>query len=428
MEIRLPYGRGTVPLNIKRDKIAGILQSRLADQTAPVPAGVLVKRAVNQPVAGPDLSTLAQNRKKVVIITSDHTRPLPSRETLPPLLEAVRRGNPTAEITILIATGFHRPPTPRELENSLGQEICREENIVVHRAEEKKQLVPLGPLPSGQVLEINRLAVEADLLLAEGFIEPHFFAGFSGGGKSVLPGIAGASSILGNHCARFIAHPRARAGQIQGNPVQEDIQAGASLAGLEFISNVALNSRKEVVVAFAGEFQSAHREGCSFVAEHSRAKACPASTVITTNGGYPLDQNIYQAVKGMSAAEKTCKKGGTIIALARCADGHGSEDFYRALRESSSPAVLWEEICRRPDGNTRPDQWEAQILARILKEFRVIMVSGAPREMVNNMHMEWAFSLEEALDLVEKEDRITIIPDGVGVIIDGTDQRVPGGS
>jgi len=186
---------------------------------------------------------------------------------------------------------------------------------------------------------------------------------------------------------------------------------------LDFILNVALNARKQVIAAFAGEPEAAHEKGCRYVGEMTRVKTSPGDIVITTNGGYPLDQNIYQSVKGMTAAEAACKEGGTIIALARCSDGHGSEDFFRSLAGASSPKKLWDEICSRPVEKTFPDQWQAQILARILKKFRVIMVTGASQGVVENIHMEWAPSLGEALEMVDSRGKINVIPDGVGVIV-----------
>jgi len=418
MEIRLPYGKEELNIELPGERIKGILSTPLGEQKPRGGECELVEMALDSPVRGLPLSQLAQGKGKVVIITSDHTRPLPSKVTLPPILKAVRRGNPQAEITILMATGYHRAPTREELEDKLGQEITGKERILIHSAREKEQMEVVGRLPSGQELELNSAALEADLLLAEGFIEPHLFAGFSGGGKSILPGIAGQASIFGNHCAEFIAHPRARTGILTGNPVQEDIRAAARLAGLDFILNVALNSTHQVIGAFAGEPEAAHNKGCEYVDSLTRVKSSPAEIVITTNGGYPLDQNIYQAVKGMTAAEAACQEGGTIIALSRCIDGHGSEAFFKELVKSASPEKAWEEICNRSREETRPDQWQAQILARILGRCRVIMVTGAPRHMVESMHMEWAPSVEEALKMIDSGGQITVIPDGVGVIVD----------
>ena len=282
-------------------------------------------------------------------------------------------------------------------------------------------MLKLGTLPSGGELIINKLAMEADLLIAEGFIEPHFFAGFSGGRKSILTGIVSAKTVLANHCGEFIAHNRARTGILQGNPIHEDMIDAAAKAELAFILNVVLDAEKKVINAFAGDRDKAHERGCQFVSNLAGVERKPADIVITTNGGYPLDQNIYQAVKGMTAAESTCKQGGVIIIAAECSDGHGGEAFYQTFKQAATVQEVMDDILARGRNDTLPDQWESQILARILLKFEVIMVTAAPRRMVEDMHMKWAANMEEALELAEgivgKGATITVIPDGVSVIV-----------
>jgi len=284
-------------------------------------------------------------------------------------------------------------------------------------------MVNLGKLPSGGDMLLNKTAVNADLLIAEGFIEPHFFAGFSGGRKSVLPGVASKTTVLANHCSEFIDHPRARTGMLEGNPMHEDMLYAAKKAGLAFILNVVINEDKNVINAFAGHREKAHLKGTEFVSELAGVKSKPADIVITTNGGYPLDQNIYQSVKGMTAAEATCKEGGVIIIAAECSDGHGGEEFYKTFKEAKKVEDIMEDILARGRKETIPDQWESQILARILLKFEVIMVTDAPQEMVEDMHMHWASDLESALSLAEgllddEEASITAIPDGVSVVVE----------
>jgi nickel-dependent lactate racemase len=282
----------------------------------------------------------------------------------------------------------------------------------------------LGKLPSGGELIINRTAVEADLLVAEGFIEPHFFAGFSGGRKSVLPGIASRETVLRNHNAAFIASPFARAGSVDDNPLHIDMLYAARTARLAFICNVVINSQKEVIYAVSGDMDLAHRTGQDFLGGLCRVDAAPADIVIATNGGYPLDQNIYQAVKGMTAAEATVKKGGVIIMLAKSNDGHGGEEFYKTFAEEKNLARMTETFLRTPKNKTRVDQWESQILCRILQHARVIYLSDAPDEMVREFQMIPAHSLEEAVQKAEDllhnpQAEITAIPDGIAVIVTG---------
>ncbi len=420
--VEFPYGKETMTVNIPEERLRGVLVSGLHGYKAEKDGAALVADALKNPIGSPGLAVLATNKTKVVIIASDHTRPVPSRVIIPPMLEEIRRGNPAADITILIATGCHRDTTRTELEAKIGPEIVENEKIVVHDCTDTENLVEIGTLPSGGTLSINRLAAEADLLISEGFIEPHFFAGFSGGRKSVLPGIASRTAVLANHCAEFIAHPAARTGVLQDNPIHWDMLWAAKKAGLAFIVNVVINEGKEAIYAVAGDVEEAHAEGCAFLQSLCRVRPQMADIVISTNGGYPLDQNIYQAVKGMTAAEATVNPGGVIIMLAKSADGHGGEQFFRQLADEPDISKTMALFLSRGRNETVPDQWQTQIFLRILERATVIYISDAPDEMVEKMHMRPAHSVEEALRLAEeilgnKNAGITAIPDGVSVMV-----------
>jgi nickel-dependent lactate racemase len=282
--------------------------------------------------------------------------------------------------------------------------------------------VKVGILPSGGELYINRLAYEADLLVSEGFIEPHFFAGYSGGRKSVLPGVAARESVLANHCSEFIAHDRARTGVLEGNPIHADMLWAAKAAGLAYIVNVVINESKEAIYAVAGDVEKAHLAGCEFLSGLCQVSPAYADIVISTNGGYPLDQNIYQAVKGMTAAEATVKEGGVIIMLAKSNDGHGGEQFFRQLADESDISKTMTLFLGRGRNETVPDQWQTQIFLRVLQRATVIFVSDAPDDMVRDMHMLPAHSIGEALKMAKeilKNNRpsVTAIPDGVAVMV-----------
>jgi nickel-dependent lactate racemase len=337
------------------------------------------------------------------------------------MLAELRRGNPDADITILISTGCHRETTREELENKFGPEIMRSEKILIHDCD-SPDMIYLGKLPSGGDLILNRLVVEADFLAAEGLIEPHFFAGFSGGRKSVLPGIVGRKTVVYNHNAEFIAHPNARTGIVDGNPIHTDMLYAARIARLAFICNVVINADKKVIYAVAGDCDMAHRDGREFLAGKCGVKAVPADIVISTNGGYPLDQNIYQAVKGMTAAEATVKKGGVIIQLAKSDDGHGAPEFYKTFAEEKDLDRMVDTFMKTPKESTRVDQWQSQIFARVLKHAKLIYVSDAPDQMVRDFHMTPAHSIEEAVKKAEYflnnlNAGIVAIPDGVGVMV-----------
>jgi len=420
--ILFPYGNSHMEASISDSRLRAILTSRLHGQKSEIAPSELVQKALRCPIGSPQLSELAKGKRKVVIIASDHTRPVPSRIIIPPMLAEIRKGSPEAEITILIATGCHRGTTKAEICAKFGDEIAQNEHIVVHDCDDVQNLVNIGTLPSGGSLCINRIAYEADLLVSEGFIEPHFFAGFSGGRKSVLPGIAGRESVLANHCSEFIAHERARTGILDGNPIHKDMLWAAKTAGLQFIVNVVINEDKEPIYAVAGDVESAHKAGCVFLSELCGVSPVCADIVITTNGGYPLDQNIYQSVKGMTAAEATVNPGGVIIMLSKSNDGHGGEDFYHQLADEENIDKTMDIFMKRSRRETVADQWQTQIFLRILKKAKVIYISDAPDDMVRKMHMLPAHSIEEALHLAEEilgnpDAAITVIPDGVSVII-----------
>lgn len=422
MKLQIPYNKIQMNIEIPDANFQGVLESHPADCVMEGTEQEIVERALDNAIGSPSLEELAKDKKNVVIISSDHTRPVPSHVTMPILLRRLREANPDIDITILIATGFHRATTHEELVQKYGEKIVNEEKIVVHDSQDDAAMADLGKLPSGGALKINKLAVEADLLIAEGFIESHFFAGFSGGRKSVLPGIASATTVMANHCSEFIASPYARTGILKNNPIHKDMLYAAQQAGLAFILNVVINAEKKVIAAFAGDSEKAHVTGCEFVLKMAEVKAQPSDIVVTTNGGYPLDQNIYQSVKGMTAAEANCKEGGVIIMVSACNDGHGGQSFYENLRDAESPRALLERIAKVPRNETIPDQWEMQILARILDKFTVIMVTDmCSPEMIKEMHMEHAYTFEEALqrafELKGKDAGVAVIPDGVSVIV-----------
>lgn len=418
--VKFPYGKEKI-CHTFGGELCAVLEPSINEYAPDADGAELVRRAMAAPIGSQKLSELARGKKKVVIIASDHTRPVPSKLIIPPMLAQIRAGSPDAEITILIATGCHRGTTKDELTQKFGEEIVKTEKIHIHDCDDRDMLVNIGTLPSGGQCEINRLAYEADLLVSEGFIEPHFFAGFSGGRKSVLPGVAGRKTVLANHCSEFIDHPRARTGILEGNPIHADMLWAAKTAKLAYIVNVVLDSEKNVIYAVAGEPEAAHKQGTDFLFSLCGAKAVESDIVITTNGGYPLDQNVYQAVKGMTAAEATVKKGGVIIMLARSGDGIGGDHFYHQLADEPDIRKTMREFLSRGRDETVPDQWQTQILLRILGHARVIYVSEMPDDVVEKMHMIPAHSLAQAIEkakgMVGEGAKIAAIPDGVSVMV-----------
>ena len=417
--IDLPYGHTTIPFD---ETNTTVLRSRIDELSSSRAGTELVEEAMARPIGSKPLTELAKGKQTCTVIISDHTRPVPSRDILPSMLKELRQGNPEIEITLLVATGFHRGSTKQELIDKLGEEIAASETIVVHDCADAAANVPIGVLPSGAPLVIDRVAAQTDLLVAEGFIEPHFFAGFSGGRKSVLPGVCDRVTVLGNHCSKFIDSPFARAGILIGNPIHTDMIAAARLANLAFCVNVVIDENKKTVAAFAGDPIEAHEAGCAFLRPYCEVTAVPGDIVITTNGGAPLDQNVYQCVKGLAAAEATAKEGAVLIMLAECADGTGGDAFYHALADCESPAALYDSFMATPQDKTIPDQWESQILARILKRHHVIFVTRSELEQtVRDMKMDYAHSLDAALSMARtmrsNSASVVVVPNGISVIL-----------
>ena len=421
--INIPYSRSHIEASIPDESLKGVLESHAHHYNPEAGEAELVRTALKNPIGSPKLRDLAKGRKKIVIVTSDHTRPVPTAIIAPLILAEIRSVNPDADITFLVATGFHRASTHEELLNKFGDELLKTEKIVIHDCWDNASLVHVGKLPSGGDLIINKMAMQADLLIAEGFIEPHLFAGFSGGRKSILPGIVSGVTVLANHCAEFIAHEKARVGILDGNPLHDDMLFAAKQAKLAFIINVVIDADKKIISAFAGDSEQAHLAGCQFVKELASVKAKPADIVITSNGGYPLDQNVYQLVKGLSSAEATCQKGGVIIICAACNDGHGGETFFKWFKEAPGGArEIMDKIMKIDRESTIPDQWAAQIIARIqLKHSVIIVTDQCDHQMIKTMGFKAALTINEALAMAEgivgQQATFTVIPDGVAVII-----------
>lgn len=419
-EVKLPYGKEFIELEV--DDNVDILVSQAGEFKAKKSEEDLVREALSNPIGSEKLSDLVKGKEKITIITSDHTRPVPSHITMPILLEEIRSTNPEADITILIATGFHRPTTHEELVNKFGEEIVNNEKIIVHKSGVDEDMVELDRLPSGGRLLLNKHAINTDLLISEGFIEPHFFAGFSGGRKSVLPGVASEKTVLANHCSKFIASDYSRTGILDENPIHKDMAFAAEQAKLAFILNVVIDAEKKIINAFAGDRVKAHAEGCDFVRGLSTIEGVNADIAITSNGGYPLDQNVYQSVKSMTAAEAAAADDGIIIEVSRCNDGHGGESFYKTFKEAADPKDIEDRVLQIPMEETIADQWEIQILARILVRHKVIFVTDPEnKQLIEDMHMTYSASLDEALKIAKEikgEDaKVAFVPDGVSVIV-----------
>ena len=416
----IPYYTSSLPLHVEDKNLKAVLNSRTDTYDAGKSEADLVREALAHPIGTPRLRELARGKQKVVLVTSDHTRAVPSKLTLPILLEEIRAGNPDADITILIATGLHRPTTEEEQRRMFGDAIVDQEKIVVNKAFEDEDFERVCELPSGAELWVNKLALHCDLLVTEGFIEPHFFAGFSGGRKSILPGICNAVTVNENHSYKAIASPYAATGVLEHNPIHEDMVFAARAVNVQFIMNVALNAEKKVIAAFAGDLEQAHLRGVEFVRGLAQCPSVTGDIVVTSNGGYPLDQNLYQSPKAVATAEACCRDGGVIIMCASCCDGMGGTHFEKLIVRGTVDEID-AYLSKIPPKETIPEMWCAQIFSRILKKHRIILVTNyLDHEMVRKANMIPASSPDEALEMaygmMGRDAEVVVIPDGVAVL------------
>jgi nickel-dependent lactate racemase len=383
MEVNLAYGRGLLPVQLPDERTTIIQPSHttgLPDERAAVLA------SLENPIAAPGLSQWIKPGNRICIVFTDITRATPNNRLIPWLLEYLSFV-PRDQITLLNGLGTHRPNTRAELEDLLTPQVVQAYRVLNHEPESPEALVSVGVTGDGTPALLNRHLIKADVRIITGFIEPHFFAGFSGGPKGIMPGVAGLRSVMSNHSARNIADPSATFGITVGNPIWEEMRDLALRAGPSFLLNVALNEQRQITGVFAGDLIAAHRDGCEFVRRSAMQPVkAPFDVVITTNSGYPLDLNLYQGVKGMSAGARVLKPGGTLILACECRDGvPARSSFDQLLRTASSP----EEILTRlaTPGFVRPDQWQAQIQALIQRKARVLLYSSLPEEQVRAAHL-----------------------------------------
>jgi nickel-dependent lactate racemase len=335
------------------------------------PRGALLA-ALRAPLGRPPLRELVRPEQSVAISVCDVTRAQPRRETLDAIFEELAHVPPD-RITILIATGTHRANTPAEIEWMLGPDIPRRFRVINHYSRDDSTMAWVGTTTTGVPVRLNRRWLEADVRITTGFVEPHFFAGFSGGPKMVAPGLAALETVLVLHDAARIGHPNATWGITEGNPIHDDVREIARMVGVHFAVDVTLNREQKITGVFAGDLFEEHKAAIAAARRAAmQAVDAPFDVVLTTNSGFPLDQNLYQAVKGMSAAATVVKRGGTIIAAAECRDGLPSHGSYgEVLTSQPSPERLLEMITS--PGYSVPDQWQVQIQAQVQLKAKVFV-------------------------------------------------------
>ncbi len=369
MRVRLDYGDDGLEVDLPDNAVTVI--EPVFKPALPDPYACLVA-ALRAPTGRAPLRELVRAGQKVAISVCDITRAQPRRDMLRALFNEMPAVRPE-DVTILIATGTHRVNTPAELETMLGADILCRYTVINHDSRDEKSLASVGETSTGVPVHLNRRWVDADFRVTTGFVEPHFFAGFSGGPKMVAPGLAGLATVLVLHDARRIGHPNATWGITEGNPIHDDVREIARMTGVDFAVDVTLNRQQKITAVFAGDLLEEHRRACASArCDAMRPVDAPFDVVLTTNSGYPLDQNLYQAVKGLSAAAQVVKPGGTIVCAAECRDGlpaHGS--YGRLLASQPTPEALLRMITTAEQAV--PDQWQVQIQAQIQMKARVMI-------------------------------------------------------
>jgi nickel-dependent lactate racemase len=412
MKIELAYGSGLLPLELP-DGAATVIEPAhvpgLADERE------AVRDALEKPIAAPPLRDWLKPGATVCIVFTDLTRATPNERLIPWLLEFLD-GVPREQVVLLNSVGTHRPNTEAELDRMLTPAVARRFRVLNHDSENAEDLIPLGTTRDGTPALLNRHFVNADVRIVTGFIEPHFFAGFSGGPKGIMPGIAGLKTIMSNHGSKNICDPNATFGITRGNPVWEEMRDIALRTGPSFLLNVALNERRQITGVFAGDLLAAHKAGCDFVKNSAMQKfEAPFDIVVTTNSGYPLDLNLYQGVKGMSAGARVLKPNGWLILACECREGVPAGCSYeKILHSAESPEELLARLAS--PAPAQPEQWQAQIQALIQKQARVFLYCSMPEQAVRAAHLtpchDISTTVRELLAGKPRGTRIAVLPQG----------------
>lgn len=411
MDVALPYGIQTRIVTVPDDAVV----VRSQPLPALVDAHQVFDAAIAHPTGTPALVELVGPKDQVAIIISDGTRPTPNHLLVPWLLKALAH-IPREQIEILVGTGSHRAMTQDELRVLLGDEVVATMAISNHDATDESSLAFVGKTATGVPVWVNRHYLHAQVRIVIGFIEPHFFAGYSGGPKGVIPGLAGLPTIQALHSAPLIDHLGSTWMVLDENPIHQGICAAVALCPPEFLINVTLDPQHQITGIFAGHYLQAHRAGCAVLASTATGvEAGGFDVVITSNAGYPLDQNLYQSVKGMTAAARLVRPGGAIVLVAECRDGLPAHSHYeRLLQQANNPGQLLEHL--QSSGVTLPDQWQVQKQALVQQRARVYLHSSLPNTLVESALLAPASDLQATVHRLVTDigasGRLAVLPEG----------------
>lgn len=412
MKVNLAYGQGHLSVEMPDGRTTVIEPSHtpgLPDERG------AVREGLQKPIGAKPLREWIKPDAKVCISFTDITRATPNERLIPWLLDFLA-DVPREQIILMNQLGTHRPNTPAELEKMLTPEVVRRYRVLNHEPENPAALVQFGTTRDGTPAWINRHVAEADVRIVTGFIEPHFFAGFSGGVKGIIPGTGGLQTVMSNHGPHNIGSPKATFGVTEGNPLWEELRDIALRVGPSFLLNVTLNEERRITGVFAGDLIQAHKVGIEFVRQAAMQKVeQPFDIVVTTNSGYPLDMNLYQGVKGMSAAARIVKPGGVIILACECREGvPANSPMDRLLRSAASPEEILAMLAS--GGPAKPEQWQAQIQALVQRKARVLVHSSLTEETIRAAHLtpcpDITLAVKELLQGLGPSARVAVLPQG----------------
>jgi len=421
--VKFNYGKDGVEINLDPSWNVDVFRPKKQKEIEnPVE---IIRENIKDPIGSPPLLDIVKKKvsvQRACIVVNDATRPVPSNIILEALVKELNEyGISPAQIDILIATGLHRPSSWDEIEHIVGKKLMRDINIISHPATDKAYLKNLGESSNGTPIYINKNFYECDLKILTGYVEPHFFFGFSGGRKSLTPGVAGEDTILGNHSAENIASPYARFGIYKENPMHQNSLEIAKKIGVDFIVNVCINEDHKITQVAAGDLEKAHEYLVDYQLKHVfREISDLYDIVVCGNGGYPLDLNLYQAVKSMALGEMAAKEGGTIISVNECSEGVGigQDKFKELIFSGIAPKEIYEKILLKQI--IVPDQWEIQVLARVLMKAEIFIVSSLKENEIGNIGLNYARNVEEAINLSLKKygpnAKILFLPNGPQVL------------
>ncbi len=419
MQVEMKYGQGTVTVDIPDDNLAGVLE------TAPsVPldeVDIAVQEAISQPISSPSLAKLAEDRDSACIVISDITRPVPNKIILPPILNTLEQaGISRDKITILIATGIHRPNEGKELEEMVGRSIMESFRIVNHFSQKQETHTYLGKTHSETPVYIDSTYLAADLKIVTGLIEPHLMAGYSGGRKAICPGLASVETMKVMHGPELMEHPKSAVGILDGNPFHMEATEIALMAGVDFNLNVAIDKERQITGVFAGELVESHLKGAQFVESQAKVTVpSPVDAVVVSSAGYPLDTTFYQAIKGLLTAVEIVKQGGSILLVAECSEGIGSKPFTDLLFKTDDLTAFVEGLYN--PANFVIDQWQLEELAKVARKADIYFYTdGIPYQQRSKLFVHPLKNPQDGIEDILKrygnDVQFAAIPEGPYVL------------